>query len=353
MGIKDLNKFIKDQQIDCFFNIPLTNFSNYRVAIDGLNWLFKYLNMVYKNLLEKREDILVDITQEELFDALLLEWIRFNNKFMNHKITPVWIWDGISKDNKTVTKIERKKSRNEYINRRNKLKEQLLNMHILDRDESLLKEYKKLVIITPYFSPDNINKLKEFSKKVGIPTIFAKDEAENLASSLAVERKIAAVWSQDTDTYPLGAPIVLLGFERVKDDIYIKGVFTPNILKKLELNHQEFRDFCIMLGTDFNDRIEKIGPANAYKLIKKYRNLETIGLKTKHDIYCLKKDEVRPQLTPYDTNIEEDILNVKYEMQDIKFNNHYMQNNFVNFMNNIRDLGNAKNLPKTSKPKEN
>ena len=98
--------------------------------------------------------------------------------------------------------------------------------------------------------------------------IVAKDEAENLAASLAVELKVAAVWTSDTDTYPLGAPLVVKGFESKGGHIHIKGIFTLNILRDLELNHDQFRDFCIMLGTDFNDRMNRIGPSNALILIK-------------------------------------------------------------------------------------
>lgn len=349
MGIKDLNKFLRDKHINCFFKLPLQQFGGYRIAIDGLNWIFSYISIVNKNLIEKQKDILEDIEQEKIYESMLVEWIKFNNKLMNHKITPVWIWDGISKDNKMVTKVERRKIRDDYKNKKLALKEQLLNMPILARDESLLREYKKLVLLTPYFSFDSIERIKKFSVKVGIPCIVADDEAENLASSLAVELKVAAVWSSDTDTYPLGAPMVVKGFENGSGNVYIKGVFTLNILRDLELSHDEFRDFCILLGTDFNDRMDRIGPVNALTLIKKYSNIETIAQETKHNTYCLKKDEVRQQLTPYQTFIEEDKLNVSFSCTEYPLSDDKFRHFFLDLINNIRDLGAANNLPKFKK----
>ena len=112
-------------------------------------------------------------------------------------------------------------------------------------------------------------------------------------------------WSADTDTYPLGAPLVVKGFEYEQIDnqtvISIKGTFTCIIRKGLQLNHQEFRDWCIMLGTDFNERIPGIGPKKSYTLIEKYRNIEQIEKETKHNTSCLKCEDVRKQLSPYDT----------------------------------------------------
>lgn len=349
MGIQDLNKFLKDKNINCFFKLPLSKFGGYRIAIDGLNWIFSYISIVNKNLVERQKDILEDINQESMYESMLAEWIKFNNKLMNYKITPVWIWDGVSKDNKMVTKIERRKVRDEYKKKKLGLRAELLKLPILARDDSMLKEYKKLVLLTPYFSFESIEKIKNFARAVGIPTIIADDEAENLASSLAVELKVSAVWSSDTDTYPLGAPVVVKGFENIRGDINIKGVFTLNILRDLGLNHDQFRDFCILLGTDFNDRMDRIGPVNALTLIKRYGNIETITAETKHNTYCLKKDEVREQLTPYNTGIEEDDLNVEIKNCEYPFQEEKFRGFYVDLVNNVRDLGPASNLPKFKK----
>lgn len=350
MGIQNLNKFLREREVDCFFKVPLYSFGGYRIAIDTFNWLFTYLGKNHHYLVERQKDILEDISQDDLYEVMLLEWIKFNNKLMNHKITPVWVWDGVSKDNKLVTKIERRKIRKEKINKKNMLRKELMKLNILERDAAMMKEYKKLCLETPYLSPDIIERIKQFGLSSGIPTILAEDEAENLASSLAIEYKVAAVWSRDTDTYPLGAPLVINeGFEYVNKLIYVKGVFTLNILKNLNFTHEEFRDFCIMLGTDFNDNMYKIGSKKSLLLMQKYRNIETIAAETKHNTYCLKQDEVRGQLTPYVTNIEEKLLNLKVKEYDNPFRTNIYDSHLLDMNNNIRDLGDAKNMPRIKK----
>lgn len=346
MGIKELNPFLKKSGINCFCKIPLTAFSEGRIAIDGLNWLFKYLPSVYNRCLYSLEDPLDLVDQEILLKEMYKEILIFSNKWLNYKVTLVWIWDGVSKDNKTTTKIERKKSRQALIETRDKLREELLEMSPLERDINLLEKYKKLVLNTVYISRKSIESIKTFCKKIGMPTIIADDEAENLASSLAVQRKISAVWSSDTDTYPLGAPIVVNGFENINGILHIKGTFTLEILKALNMTHTEFRDFCILLGTDFNDRMMGVGPAKSKILIEKYSTLENIESSTKHNLTMMNYTEVREQLTPYKTeyNCENFQVDKSLDIEELKSLIDIPELSY--YVNNIKDLPKSKPVPK-------
>ena len=223
-------------------------------------------------------------------------------------------------------------------------------MNPLERPTELLKELQQLVINTTSLKREKLEDLKNFSKEIGLPTIIAEDEAESLAASLAVERIVGAAWTADTDTYPIGCPIVVKGFENVKGDVCVNAVFTPKILKRLELTHEEFRDFCIMLGTDFNDRIYGLGPAKSFKLIKLYRNLETIEEKTSHNLHMLKYKEIRDQFFAYDTgyNGVDDLMveKVNYDELKEKYDGKYdLENIFVC----LRNLEKPSNVINTSK----
>ena len=306
MGIKDLKKFLRDSGVDCFYKVNLNLLTNKKIAIDSLNWVFTYNNLAVRNLLSTKENILDPINQKELYEYLIDEFIKFNIKILNFKIIPVWIWDGKSKDNKTTTKVERRKSRKMMEERKNNLRNELLNMNILERPPSLLEQYRKLLLSSVFISYEYIEKIKNLSNTFGLPTIVAEDEAENLGSSLAVDKRIAAVWSADTDTLPLGCPMVIKGFDSLNGNLYIDTIFLSKILSHLEMSIKQFRDFCIMLGTDFNDRIPGLGPKKSLILINKYKEIETIDKETKHNIYCLKQEEVRPQLTPYKTTSIDD-----------------------------------------------
>jgi len=346
MGIHGINPFLKALGIDCFFLLPLTVIAQQRVCLDALNMLFKYLPQAQRRALEQNEDILDPICQKKLLTEMKLELTRLNNKLMNHQVTPIWIWDGVSKDNKTATKKERRKNRQTLIDEREQLRKEILGLPILERSVELLEKYKNMSLKTAYFSNANIEALKIFTKEIGLPTIYADDEAENLASSLAIQRKISCVFSTDTDTYPLGAPVIINKFEHINGEVYIKGVFTLKILKHLDMTHEEFRDFCILLGTDFNVRIGGIGPKKSQLLIDKYSSLEEVEKNTSHNLSFMNYKEVREQLTPYLTNHTCDDFQVNKDVCPIKLKEHLDSDEMDTFYNNIRDLPRSKPVPK-------
>lgn len=336
MGIKDIKPFLKNQSVNCDRKIPLQMLSGEKIGIDALNWVFTYIMPVGKNVVNAQEDILQPISQDEIYNGMVEECAKFIAKFVDHDIIPVWIWDGVSQDNKTATKVERKKSKQASIDKMTTLHEQLLAMNPFERPPELMEMYRKLVSRNIHIKRATIEKIKLFTQNCGIPCITSKDEAENLGSSLCCQKRIKAIWSADTDTYPLGAQLVVKGFEyetiNGQTVVSINGTFTSIIRKKLELSHQEFRDFCIMLGTDFNERMPGIGPKKSYTLIKKYRNIENIEKETKHNTYCLKHEEVRQQLSPYDTSFIDDKdlqINTEAIKMDEKFKDNYVVNNLI------------------------
>ena len=50
---------------------------------------------------------------------------------------------------------------------------------------------------------------------------------------------------------------------------HFNAVVVPQILKELKMTHNQFVDFCIMFGCDFNDRVKTVGPETIFKLINK------------------------------------------------------------------------------------
>lgn len=350
MGIKDLNTFLKSKGVDCFKNLPLHLLSNKRVGIDSLNWVFCYVGSCIKSISSHRKDVLEPISQEEIYQKMVSEFINFNIKLLDYNITPVWIWDGVSKDNKLDTKESRKKAREKLIEKKENIFKQLKEMNPLERPYELIEEYKKLLNNSSYMKRDRVDDLKNFGKEIGLPTITSEDEGENLGSSLSVSRILAAFWSSDTDTYPLGCPIVVKGFETIDNELNFKCVFTLEILKKLNFNHDEFRDFCIMLGTDFNERIYKIGPVKSYDLITKHRNIENIEKETNHDCNCLDYKVVRKQLKPYKTNYDgiNDLKvdkSIDFESVREKYKKYY---NIESLLNSIKYLNDPQNIIKNN-----
>jgi 5'-3' exonuclease len=212
----------------------------------------------------------------------------------------------VSQDSKIVTQEERRQKRKEARLKRDALFEELSTKDILELSDQEIKKWKNSVGTTTGMSRSGTSKLKEFTKHLGIPTITSDDEAENLASSLSVERKVSVVWSNDTDNYPLGAERVACQFSYRKGKINIKGIEPRKIPSHLGWDFKTFRDFCILLGTDFNKRIKGMGPKTCRKLIDRYKTIETVDQETKHNFTFHNYKNVRKQLTPYSTYYQMD-----------------------------------------------
>lgn len=355
MGIKDLKTFLRQKKVECFYTVPLETFSGKRVGIDALNWVFCYMGNCVGSIVGFKKDIVTQtVTQEEIYETLVYEFLSFNIKFLKNNITPVWIWDGTSKSSKDETKKERREARKKISEKKDNIYEILKSSNPLERPWELVEEYKKLLKTTLCLSREKINNLRDFSEEIGLPTITAEEEGESLGASLAAARILAGFWSADTDIYPLGCPVAMKGFKYIDGVLNIECVFTPNILKGLNFNHKEFRDFCIMLGTDFNNRIPGIGPVKSYKLMSEHRTIENIEKEKNkdgekmYDCGCLNFREVREQFYSYRTDYTgfNDLqLDKKVDIGKIKekYNNIEL---ITKFFSHAKYLCKSENVPK-------
>jgi len=98
-----------------------------------------------------------------------------------------------------------------------------------------------------------------------------------------------AVYTCDSDAMPLLCPFILI---KIEGNFFIQRTLST-ILENLELSPTEFQDFCILCGTDFNQKIHGIGPVRAYALIKQYKTIEEIEQHTELDISILNHERVR------------------------------------------------------------
>lgn len=86
------------------------------------------------------------------------------------------------------------------------------------------------------------------------------------------------------DTLTFSSPILLrhLTFSEARK-LPIDIIKLDDVLKGLQMNMNEFIDFCILCGCDYLEPLKKVGGKTALKMIKDYENLEGVveQLKTK------------------------------------------------------------------------
>lgn len=114
-------------------------------------------------------------------------------------------------------------------------------------------------------------------KLLGVPVIQAPGDAEAMCAHLVRDGTVDAVASEDMDTLPFGASILIRQLNAKKDSEVIEYSL-PKLLERLQISHKEFVDLCILLGCDYCDKIAGLGPKRALTLIQKHRTIENVVL---------------------------------------------------------------------------
>ncbi|SBS82813.1 endonuclease, putative [Plasmodium ovale] len=104
-----------------------------------------------------------------------------------------------------------------------------------------------------------------------IPIFITKNDAEKECAIQCSHEKDIVV-SDDTDALAFGAPN-LIRFITNKKKRHI--INKDELLSELNINYEQFIDFCILSGCDYSAKIPGIGPVKAYEIIKKYKKIET------------------------------------------------------------------------------
>ena len=233
MGIKHLNKFIKTNCSDCLTTISLKDLSGKEIAIDASIYLYRFIS----------EDCLI----ENIY--------LMNSLFKKYNITPIFVFDGKPPPEKQQILMERKIKKAEAKVNYEQYKKQLDNItdpterHDIDIEMTKLK--RRFICI----KNDQIRLVKELLTSMGVYFIEAEGEADNLCAWLTIKHKVYACLSEDMDMFVFGCPRILRYFSIYKERMILYN--TKKILKKLRLTQSQFRELCVLSGSDYNNNIKK------------------------------------------------------------------------------------------------
>nr|CAD7423222.1 unnamed protein product [Timema monikensis] len=130
------------------------------------------------------------------------------------------------------------------------------------------------ILVLPHVN-DDVE--RRFSQTSHCEHFQAPCEAEAQCAALVKSGKVFATATEDMDALTFGTNVLLrhMTFSEARK-MPIQEFHLDRVLEGLQLNQNEFIDFCILLGCDYCDSIRGIGPKKAMDLIKQHRNLETI-----------------------------------------------------------------------------
>src|SRR3989338_4679897 len=146
-----------------------------------------------------------------------------------------------------------------------------------------LVEMKKYAARTTRLTKDMIEEAKKLLEAFGVPVMESPSEAEAQASYIVKTNNAFAVATSDADVLMFGAPKLVrnlniagkrkktskLAYETVKPEL----VDLAENLNNLGIDNDQLIVLSMLVGTDFNvGGIKGIGPKNALKLVKQYKN---------------------------------------------------------------------------------
>jgi 5'-3' exonuclease len=316
MGIKCLSKFLRDKYPNVFEEIHISEYAYKKVAIDislylckfktvcGINWISAFINLVTclrkndvhcvfiydtSSPIEKSDEKAKRREQNEKSDEKVYQLEEaLEHYYKTNQVQNILI----ELDNKRKIKTPPKILNNNKNNEEKKINIKLIEQEILRLRQQVL-----------HITPEDFELTKKLFDILNVPYYDAPMEAETTCSDLCKRDIVDAVLSEDTDVLAYGTPTFLCKIDTTENKCL--RVNKTNLLNELGLTYEEFLDFCIMCGTDYNKNIFKIGPDKAYKLIKQYSTIENINKNTQIDISILNHIRVRDIFTNYQ------ILNIK------------------------------------------
>ena len=249
MGIKHLNRFLREEAQDCIKFISLAELSGKKIAIDISIYMYKYAS----------EGTLL----ENMY--LMLSTLRY------YEIVPVFIFDGKPPPEKKELLQKRKEDKQEAEKEYNQLKKQLENKTIDDVEKQevvnnmdILK--KKFI----HIGKNEIDSVKRLIRAYGATYYDAPGEADELCALLVIKNKVWACLSEDMDMFVYGCNRVLRYLSLLNKTVVLYD--TKDILNSLGITQKELREICVISGTDYNYNENK-NDDNSKKASSLYKTL--------------------------------------------------------------------------------
>ena len=242
MGIKYLNRFLQENCKESIRKVNLYELSGKKVVIDTSIYMYRYLG---------EEALLENI-------YLMINILRLNN------IIPLFVFDGKPPKEKDDLLRERKQNKKKAEEKYNELKNKLIdgqNEKIQEEMIQLKKEFIRL-------HHTDIKDVKLLIQSLGVSYIEAPGEADKLCAKLVNKNLAYACLSEDMDMFVYGCKRVLRYLSLLNKTAIMYEM--KDILIELDMNFNDFKNICIISGTDYNIHNNN-DLTNTLKYFKKYR----------------------------------------------------------------------------------
>ena len=191
--------------------------------------------------------------------------------FEMYRIQPVFVFDGRPPPEKRALletrRLDKEKAIQDYH-------DALANNEQNENDEDKKQQLDVLRRDSVTISRDVINQVKEWLQAKNVSCITAQGEADEVCARMVVKGEAWAVLSEDMDMFVYGSPRILRYFSLIKHSVVCYSM--REILEELGMTQNEFREICVLAGTDYNQEEKIVADLQeTMKLFREYKNTGT------------------------------------------------------------------------------
>jgi len=250
MGIKCLLKFINEFP-NLIKIVDRNSLKNHKIAID-------ISILIYRIIISVRSSGADFTNQKGEVTSHILGLFNKTIELLSLGIIPVYVFDGKPPSIKYKTIEGRKQER----------KKALEKMELASTDDEKIKYFKRSCQITK----EQWDQCRDLLDMMGVPYVNAPEEADSQCAYLAKNGLVDAVLTEDMDILTFGSTKIIRNITSHK--VETSEINLSDILKTLDLTHEQFIEFCILLGTDYSIGIIDTKPKIIYENYLKHKNIE-------------------------------------------------------------------------------
>ena len=250
MGIKCLLKLINETP-ELIQNVDNSRYKFKRIAID-------ISILIYRIIISVRNSGADYTNQKGEITSHILGLFNKTVDLLSNGIIPVYIFDGKPPDIKNKTIESRKQIRKKALEKLETATNEQDKIKYLKRSSSISKEQWE--------------QCKELLTMMGIPFINAPEEADSQCAWLAKNGLVDGVLTEDMDILTFGSPKIIRNLTSHK--INTTEISLEKILEKFKLTHDQFIEFCILLGCDYCQGLTDFKPNVIYDYYLKNKSIE-------------------------------------------------------------------------------
>jgi flap endonuclease-1 len=242
--------------------------SGQTIALDAFNTLYYFLAVIrHRTSGEPLKDHAGRITSH--LSGLLYRTVSF----LEAGIKPVYVFNGHYPNFKRRT-VRQRRARREAATRKWK--------------EAVRKGLPafKYAQAAARINADIVDTSKELLRLMGVPWIQAPSEGEAQCAWMCQQGLVYATASQDFDSLLFGSSRLIRNLsviarkEPQSEEVYAEVdpelIELQHVLTTLQLTREQLVLVGLLIGTDYNERVEGVGPATALKLVRAHKTLEHV-----------------------------------------------------------------------------